>query len=386
MKKKERVIYILAIAAAALYLLIGHQVAGLGSVEYLEGTRAEYVKARVVSIDETRAQEVEVSGNQELSSEEIYLSAEVMKGEKKGKTLEALQTYDGSLIGSIKKVEPGDKVILMSAFEPEAPAQWIVIEYVRSDALWVFAAILGLCILLFGRKKGFNTILSLVFTCAAVFVVFIPAILSGHNIYVWALVTCGAIISLTLLIVSGPNRKSLATALGCTGGLIVSGVLTVVMDSIVHLTGLVDEESMYLMYLNESDPINLRAIIFAAILIGALGAIMDVAMDISAALFELAEHTKTESFSMLVRSGMSIGRDILGTMANTLVLAYIGSSLSLVLLLVAYNDSLLFLFNREMIIVEILQTLVGSFGILFTIPFTSLICGKLYTRRLEDAS
>ena len=136
-------------------------------------------------------------------------------------------------------------------------------------------------------------------------------------------------------------------------------------------------------YISTGTPIDLKAIIFAAILIGALGAIMDVSMSISSSLWEVKEKSGATSFNTLFRSGMNIGRDVMGTMANTLILAYIGSSLSIVLLLSAYSTSLIYLLNREMIVVEILQALVGSFGILFAMPLTSFICAIIYKENSE---
>ena len=166
-------------------------------------------------------------------------------------------------------------------------------------------------------------------------------------------------------------------------GVLVSGVLITFMDKLLKLTGFVSEESLYLLRINTKHPIDLKAIIFAAILIGAIGAIMDVSMSIAASLAEMQEKLEYTPFSMLVKSGIAIGKDIMGTMANTLILAYIGSSLSVVLLLVSYNSSLLELLNKEMIVVEILQALVGSIGILFTMPLTSLVCGYLYSERIK---
>jgi uncharacterized membrane protein len=188
---------------------------------------------------------------------------------------------------------------------------------------------------------------------------------------------------MTLLIVSGTGKKTTAAAFGCLGGLFVSGILTVIMDGALKLTGMVDEESVYLTYLNTESPIDLRAVIFASILIGALGAVMDVAMSISSSLKEISDKMKGTSFSVLFKSGITIGRDIMGTMANTLILAYIGSSMSVVLLIIAYNNSMRLMFNREMIVVEILQALVGSLGILATIPLTSFIGGIVYRKKPE---
>ena len=221
------------------------------------------------------------------------------------------------------------------------------------------------------------TILSLVLTCLAVFVVFVPAILAGYNAYAVSVITCLFIIAMTLSLVSGPSKKSLAAALGCAGGVAVAGILSVVMDKLMKLTGYLNDETMYVSLLNEANPIDLKGIVFAAIVIGAMGATMDVAMDISSSLFEIHRKVPEISYSHLVQSGFTIGRDIMGTMANTLILAYIGSSLTTVLLYASYQASLSQLLNRELIIVELLQALSGSIGILCTIPISAFIASAL---------
>lgn len=153
------------------------------------------------------------------------------------------------------------------------------------------------------------------------------------------------------------------------------------MSKVMELTGFVDEHSHYLTMLDTPQPIDLRAIIFAAIIIGAVGAIMDVAMDISSSLYELSEHVPDITFGRLCKSGMAIGRDIMGTMANTLVLAYIGSSLSCIMILLTYAASMMDLLNREVIIVELLTAILGSLAILMTVPCTVVTCGILYIGR-----
>lgn len=217
-----------------------------------------------------------------------------------------------------------------------------------------------------------------------------PAILAGCNAYITAIVTCLYTIAMTLALVSGPSKKSVCAALGCAGGVMVAGILSVIMDHLMKLTGYLDEETLYVSLLNETNPIDLKAIIFAAIVIGAMGATMDVAMDITSALFEIKQKVPDISFWHLVQSGFTIGRDIMGTMANTLILAYIGSSLTTVLLYVSYQASLTQMLNRELIIVELLQSLCGSIGILCTIPITAFIaaglcCGLPAKRQKESA-
>ncbi|MEG1850192.1 MAG: YibE/F family protein, partial [Oscillospiraceae bacterium] len=234
-----------------------------------------------------------------------------------------------------------------------------------------------------GGLKGMWSLVALGLTCAAVFLVFIPAVLAGKNIYFWACAVCLYSIMGTLLLVSGASKKSFAAGVGCAAGVGVAGILTLLMTRVLLLTGFVDEQSVYLLSMGNGVEIDLKGVIFAGILIGALGAVMDVAMSIASALEELAVRTEHPTFSSLLRSGLTIGRDIMGTMANTLVLAYIGSSLSVVLLLIAYASSALGMLNREMMVVEMLQALVGSIGILCAIPLTSLICAAIYPAAAE---
>lgn len=124
----------------------------------------------------------------------------------------------------------------------------------------------------------------------------------------------------------------------------------------------------------------MKSIIFGCIVIGALGAIMDISMDISSSLYEIKKHRKDITFSEMLKSGMEIGRDVIGTMSNTLVLAYIGSSLSSILLLLTYSSSLFEVLNREMVIVDLLQAVIGSMAILLTIPFTAIVGAWLFTK------
>ena len=274
-----------------------------------------------------------------------------------------------------KEVAEGDSVILIHTNN-----EWFFNGYLRTNKLLVLGILFTLCVLFFGGKKGFNTLLSLALTFGAIFGVFIPSILSGFNIYVMAILVCIYTILMTLLIVIGFNKKALTAAIGCTAGVAVTGIITVIMDRILLLTGVLDEHSRFLINLPVENPINLRAIIFAGIIIGAMGAIMDVAMSISSALWELKEKANVVKFETLFRSGLTIGRDIFGTMANTLILAYIGTSLSVVLILTVYSNSLLGLFNSEMLVVEVLQGLAGMFGILFSMPLTALICSVFYSK------
>ena len=204
--------------------------------------------------------------------------------------------------------------------------------------------------------------------------------MAGYNAYLWASITCIFTIMMTLILINSISKKTWATIIGGVAGTIIAAAGTVIMTEVMQLTGFVDEHSYYLTLLDTEVPINLTAIVFAAIVIGAVGAIMDVAMDLSSSLYELSEHVPDITFGRLCKSGMAISRDIMGTMANTLVLAYIGSSLSCIMILLTYSTSAMDLMNREVIIVELLQAIIGSLAILLTAPCTVVTCGVLYLK------
>lgn len=384
MKKPEKkdtrslLIYLAVLAVSVLYIVVGHQLAMTHYQSFDGDDQSIVVKATVLEITDRYSEAYQIRADEYAENETILFQAKVRSGDLKGQIIEAAQTLDYFTAINLRAVEPGDKVLLYTMPDGMAENQWVLSDYQRSDQITVLLGIFLILLLIFGRWQGFNTIVSLSLTCLAVFYVFIPAVLAGENIYLWSIVTCIYMTFMTLFIVNGVNRKSIGAILGCLAGVALAGALTLFMDKSMCLTGVLDENSVILYGLRQDDPLNLRAIIFAAIIIGAVGAIMDVAISIAAALAELKEKLPHIGFKELLQSGMTISRDIMGTMSNTLILAYIGGFLSGVLLMVAYNSSMLDLFNREMLVVECLQALVGSLGILMALPFTSLICAFLF--------
>lgn len=377
---KNKIIYILAIVLSLIYIFIGNRIA-MKDNHFLENNKEDgvYEKAKVIKILEKSDSKEQVEGLEDLDTSEIKFRAKFLRGNRKGEMTTAIQSLTPYMNKTVQEIKEGDEVILLEQqIDDDGSKVWYFVQFERIDSLIVLGIIFIGLLILFGKFKGINTIVSLIFTCLSIFIVFVPAILGGQNIYVWSIITCVFITIMTVIIVNGANKKSISTMLGCVGGVCVAGILTVIMDGIMKLTGFIDDNSIYLLYLNEENPIDIKAIIFGGIIIGAVGAIMDVAIDISSSLKEVASKMEKPDFASILKSGFTIGKDIMGTMTNTLILAYIGSSMAEVLLLIAQNGSLNILLNREMIIVEILQALVGSIGILFAIPLTSIIAAILY--------
>lgn len=342
------------------------------------------VRGKVVEIIDSSSQEQSFGGTETFTSKTITFNCKIESGEHAGEIVTAEQALDDIYASSdfLKEVEVGDDVMLYNGDAlGNASSVWNFTDYYRFNKIVVLGLVFAVLILLIGRGKGVNTLLSLCLTFLFIFFVFVPSVMNGYNVYIWVSITCIYTIVMTLMLVSGASRKTLATIIGCMSGTIFSAIVTSTMSNILNITGFVDEHSMYLAMLNPDKPIDLTAIIFAAITIGAMGAIMDVAMDISSSLWEICEHVPNITFKKLFKSGMRIGRDIMGTMANTLVLAYIGSSLSSFMLLITYSSSMMHLLNREIIITELLQAMTGSLAILLTIPLTVIVCGFIYLKK-----
>lgn len=369
-RRRQIGVYLFTLVFSILYIVVGRQIALQGQTELGldESAACQAVVTQIIA---------QVAGEPAIR---LTFLAEITSGQHNGETVQVMQSVSSSVYPVQELVEVGDRVLIYEN-ERAINTPWSMLEYIRSDKILLLGAAFALAVLIFGRMKGVNTLISLAFTCLSVFIVFIPAVLSGQNIYGWAIVTCLYIIVMTMLFINGACKKSFVAGFGCFAGVVMAGVISAVMDQAMKLTGMTSEDTLYLTMLELANPIDLRGVVFAAIIIGAVGAIMDVAMDIASSLNELRLSVPGISARQLLRSGFNIGRDVMGTMANTLVLAYIGSSLSTTLLFAAYDISSVELFNMELIIVELLQALAGSIGILLSIPLTSLTCALVYPKQ-----
>lgn len=373
-------LYLLVLISSILLIFIGNRVASKEMVAFDNTEGMSALEAVIVEIKDVVETDGQSDDTTDFTVKDILFTARITSGESKGEHVDAVQSINSYFVLKPQEVAVGDKVVLYEFIDEYYGTDWVFGEFIRIKPLIVLGVIFALLLIIFGRSKGLQTLISLIFTIMAVFYVFVPAILSGYNIYIWTMIVGIYIIFMTLLIVSGISMKTAVAGIGCVSGMFFSAAMFFIMDYFLKLTGVIDQDSVFLLMLNPDRPIDLKGVIFGAIVIGAIGAIMDVAMSISSALYEMKEKYAANSFAQLVSSGFTIGRDIMGTMANTLVLAYIGSSLSVVLLLITYNPTLLDLMNREMVIVEILQALIGSLAILMTLPLTAIVAGTLYSR------
>lgn len=388
-RKKDRnnvKIYFVIILLAGVFLFAGNRAASSHSrnlvVSDYESELEEQVFAKVVKIDSV------VPDPDDSTMNIVKFHAVITSGEQKGSVVQAVQHAYKKNETMPPMVKERDRVVL-GKLSAGGAAEWAFENFDRIGQIAVLFSAFLLLLFLLGGKKGLSTVLSLLFTCLSLFYVYIPGIIAGYNIYGLTVLVCVFIIGISFALSGGLNRKSLAAAAGCAGGVVFSGILCKYMESVMKLTGYYNDESSRLLQIFGQGQLDLKALVFAMVTIGALGSVMDVAMSIASSLSELA-HERVVTRRDLVKSGLTIGKDIMGTMANTLILAYIGSSLVMVLIYGASRYPLFQLLNKEEIIIELLQSLVGIMGMLFTIPFTtaasSLLLGRAESAKRRPAS
>ncbi len=253
----------------------------------------------------------------------------------------------------------------------------------RVGVTFILIIVFVLVIITFSKLQGIYTIVALGLSIASIFIVFIPKVLLGHNIYVWTFIISTYIVIITLLLVIGVNYKALSAFIGCFGGIFVIAILTIVIQKVFALTGNYDETTYELDLLVKdtySVTLDLRSLIFASITLGSIGALLDVAISLSSSLYEVS--SKETNIKKIIKSGFTIGKDMLGTMTNTLILAYLGSSLPIVLFTILFSNFEAIL-RLEMITIELIQSIVGTLGMLSAIPIVSVFCGFIYNKNFK---
>ncbi len=307
----------------------------------------------------------------------------VLTGQFKG----TVQTLDNMLTGNPAydiSLNKGDKVVLhLEAKNTEVNSvddvDFFIADVKRDYSLEAFAALFMVLLVVIGRKKGVFSLVSIIATISLMFFVLVPLILHGVNPVVSAVVVGILSTIITIYLVGGFNSKSSAAIIGTGLSLIFAGGMSLAAIWMARLTGFAGEESMFL-YSTRPD-LSFKGILAASMIIAALGALMDTGVSIASSVNEIYETDKKLTVNQLFKSGMNIGKDIIGTMSNTLILVYLGSALPLVLL--SNNIDLQKFFNLNQVATEILSALIGSISILACVPLTAIIAAYLIKHQKE---
>lgn len=295
----------------------------------------------------------------------------LLKGDNKGSMIRVDNMLTGNPYYDIKLKE-GAKVLLHVETDGDELV-FSVEDICRSGVLfWLSIIFCGLLIYV-GRKKGLYSLVSIVITCGLIYYVLAPMILHGLNPVLSTILICLLSTAVTMYLVGGFNRKSSAATAGCILSLIAAGILSFITVKFAHLSGLCNENSIFLY--SAHPELDFVSITISMIILATLGAVMDVGMSIASTINEIYSVDNTKTVKELFVSGMNVGRDIIGTMANTLILVYMGGALPLLLL--ASNIDFQKFINLGQVVTEIASALIGSSAIVICVPITAFVASEL---------
>lgn len=331
---------------------------------------SENIKAKVIEAGEKYERDNATGGKEFVQNVKV----KILEGDKKDEKFDTIYvlTYDidNKIVGYTLK--EGNTVYVRIS-ETAENTEIVIQDVVRQKYIFWLVIFFFASIILVGRKKGIKAIIGLIITVAAVLFVLLMTIFKGYNAILVSIGTCFVITVLTFAVIGGWNKKTISAALGTIGGVVLAGIIASIVSYLAKLSGGGKEEAIMLSVAATGVTFNFRHLLFAEIIVSALGACMDVGMSIASSLSELKTKKPDMTAKELFKSGMNIGGDMIGTMTNTLILSFIGSSLLLILLYMASSLSIIEVINIEAIATETVCAVSGSIGIVYTVPITAAI-------------
>ena len=305
---------------------------------------------------------------------EQKVRVKMLTGARKGDELD-ITSSSGYLFGAACKI--GMKVIVMQSVAGETTIASVYTQD-REWVIYIFALLYLLALCIIGGKQGIKGCLGLVFTFFCVIFVYLPLVYLRVSPFWAAVFICFLTTLVTMYLIGGPTKKTCAATLGTLAGVVLAGLSAWCFSKASGISGYNVSDIETLMTLWNTNRIQVGGLLFSGLLISCLGATMDVAMSISSAIDEIYKQNSSLSRKELFKAGMRVGRDMMGTDSNTLILAFAGSSVSTLLLDYAYDLPYQQIINSNNIGIAIMQGLAGSFGIVLSVPLTVLICAVLF--------
>ena len=368
--EKSRVIAVIVLTAIFIlsYFLIHFF---LIEKEEITSAKSEFARARVVTVLQDNTEKDESTEGVLRGSQEVIV--EILSGSRKGKQYQTTNYL--SALYNINAKE-GAKVIVRLDPQGEGVSAFIY-SYDRGLIIFSLILIFVASLLIIGRGKGAMAFVALFITFVSIIGILFPLLEYGFPAIPVTVFIVFYTTVFTFVLIDGINKKTISAALGTLAGVIIASLFAVIAGHFAHITGFQTNESEELLLIGRDHGMKIGGLFTCGILIAALGAVMDVAMSIASAVHELHEVNSSLSVKDLFKSGMNIGRDAMGTMANTLILAFAGSSFTLLLLVYFYDITPLQLLSTDLIAREVIQGVSGSIGIVLTVPIVAFLSARI---------
>ena len=368
-KKAVRyLIYLLLVCVFAVFVFKLNQVE---KTELVVRTGQTFEKGKVTEILQDNLD----SNGTRVGEQKVRVK--MLTGVRKGEELDVTSS-SGYLFGAACTV--GMKVIVMQSVAGETTIASVYSQD-REWVIYIFAILYLLALCIIGGKQGIKGCLGLIFTFFCVIFVYLPLVYLGYSPFWSAVFICFLTTLVTMYLIGGSTKKTCAATLGTLAGVVLAGISAWCFSKASGISGYNVSDIETLMTLWNTNRIQVGGLLFSGLLISCLGAVMDVAMSISSAIDEIYKQNSSLTRKELFKAGMRVGRDMMGTDSNTLILAFAGSSVSTLLLDYAYDLPYQQIINSNNIGIAIMQGLAGSFGIVLSVPLTVLICTILFHRK-----
>ena len=370
-KKQVIIRIIVVIACVAAFVIAADRLKVTDKEPIVTTLGYSYENAKVIEVTEDN-----------LSPDGVRIGYQMLKvqltsGEYNGEILDATSA-EGNLFGAVCK--KGDSVVVHMSVSGDAK-NVSVYSKDRIVTVTAFVGIFLLLICIIGGKNGVKSVVGLVFTFVTIFMIYIPLIYRGFSPF-WAAVIITIITTIaTMYLISGFTVKTVCAIAGTVIGVLLAGLAAWVFGWAADIDGYNVSNIETLSYVGQITHIQIGGLLFSGILIASLGAVMDVAMSVSSAISEIHDKAPQLNCLELFKSGMNVGRDMMGTMSNTLILAFVGSAVSELVINYAYNLPFRQIINSYNIGIEIMQGVSGSIGVILTVPAVAFVTAWLLTRR-----
>lgn len=339
--------------------------------------RLVYAPAKVTAVLSDNAQEdFENAEGRRVGDQELEI--QILSGDHKDEIM-TVTNYMSALFNV--DVQQGDRIIVRIMTDENGSYYASVFNYDREIVLGGFLLIFFILLGALGGKKGLGALAGLLLTLGCIWFILIPCLLRGVPAIPVTIAVSAVAAAAGLIFLNGYSKKTFCAVCGCVGGVLVSGIAAAVVGSLSPMNGFNMQEAENLILYGADQGLKVSGLLVCGVLISALGAVMDVALGIASSVWEMKEQNPDASVGSLFRSGMQIGKDAMGTMANTLILAFAGSSLNMLILVQTYNIPFLQLINTDSIALEVVQSVAGSIGILLTVPLVAFISARLMAHR-----
>lgn len=383
--KKELLTRVLIGVVAFAILLGTHFYANKGKVGYENtvSSGVEYETVRVLQVisDETQPNptyENVIVGNQTLE-------VEILTGRYRGDQL-TIKNYLSPFLNYSIVAKEGMELAVRINTTDNNEYSVSVYNYSRSSNLWIFIAIFAVALLLIGGRQGIAAVFGLAIMLLGVLFVLLPLLVQRG----WVPIpTTLLVVSFTMFVsyvfIGGLHTKSMTAAAGAFGGVLLAGLCAYLAGKIVHVSGMNMDEAEALFLTATDHGLKVRDLLICGILISAEGAIMDISMSVASSVEEVHRIDPSRTAKQLFISGMRIGRDAMGTMANTLVLAFAGTGLNMMIFIYAYDVSYTQLINTDFVAMELIRALAGSLGMILTVPLVAAVAAWMFKRKKKAA-